>query len=633
MVAAALVWALRRDPDNKSVEIVAVPPRAIAVLPFDNLSHDASDEELALGVADSVLHQLASIPELIVVARSSSFSLGRPTPAAREAGRRLGVRYLVEGSVQRMGRTVRVTAQLIDADASRTLWSVKLDRAADAVFELQDQIADQVARELDVTLHGRPSEYARYGADAYLAFVRGRALVDSRTLVGVEESIKQFSRAVELSPSFAAAITELAWARVLRIDLQNDGQGEPDRQFKEIEQLVDRAIAIDPNAGEPYFMRAHYRYDVEHDATGAEADFRKGYELAPSFGPGLQWYADYLVVRGRSDEALAAIERARQVDPLGAENHYRKAEILRTGGTNLESAVALYLEAITVAPDFYPAYARLGQVRAVQGRFADAIRYAEKAVAIEPKVSWPRDRLLWFYLDIGELAAARDVLRGYVAPAPARVAANEAMLCMRAGNEDLAARRALAALQDDSVSSDGLAIVVATDVLIRRAIARHDPAMARRFILSIPGLEKAGRTLAVTAYDFPTVVQLATLEHKVGDASAGTALSLKILDFLDHGGQVVGIPGGEDWSRATLLAVLGRDDAALTYLEKYVRTSHFAFWERVEINPAFDALRTRPAFQLIEREEHALLREQQQALAVLRTKGEVPARAAAGKGC
>jgi hypothetical protein len=292
--------------------------------------------------------------------------------------------------------------------------------------------------------------------------------------------------------------------------------------------------------------------------------------------------------------------------------------------------VVLYLQAITVAPDFYPAYARLGQVRAVQGRFADAIRYAEKAVAIEPKVSWPRDRLLWFYLDIGELAAARDVLGGYAAPAPARMAANEAMLCMRAGNEDLAARRAQAVLQDESVNSDGLALIVATDVLIRRAIARHDPAMARRFILSIPGLEKAGRTLGVSETDFPTVVQLATLEHKVGDAAAVAALSLKILDFLDHGGQVVGLPGGADWSRAT---VLGRDDAALTYLEKYVRASHFAFWERVEINPAFDALRTRPAFQLIEREEQALRREQQQALAVLRMKGEVPVRAAAGNGC
>lgn len=135
---------------------VSGPPQTVAVLPFDNFGPTADDNYLARGVAGAVLHQLAANPRLTVVARSSSFSLGEPTPDAREAGRRLGARYIVEGSVEHAGSLLRVTAQLIDTRTNRELWSTRLDRDFGALFELQDQISGQVAREVEATLHGSP---------------------------------------------------------------------------------------------------------------------------------------------------------------------------------------------------------------------------------------------------------------------------------------------------------------------------------------------------------------------------------------------------------------------------------------------------------------------------------------------
>lgn len=140
----------------KGVQAVAAMPWTVAVLPFDNLGPTTDDDYITLGVAGAVLHQLAADPQLIVVARSSSFSLGMPTPDAHEAGRRLGVRYVVEGSVQHAGNLLRVTAQLIDTRTDRELWSTKLDRDFGSILQLQDQLSAQVARELEVTLHARP---------------------------------------------------------------------------------------------------------------------------------------------------------------------------------------------------------------------------------------------------------------------------------------------------------------------------------------------------------------------------------------------------------------------------------------------------------------------------------------------
>ncbi len=616
-----------------SVDVIAVQPRSVAVMPFESLSAEPDNEYIALGMADSVLHRLSSVPELIVVARSSSFALGKPAPDARDAGRRLGVRYLIEGSVQRAGKALRVATQLIDTTTNNELWSLKIDRTIDDVFAVQDQIAQRVAQQLDVTLHDRSAEYADLGTDAYLAFLKGRALLQSRKLGDIEDSIRQFSRAIELAPSFAAAMAELAYAKTLLASAQGTHNKDRSKLWPEVKALVDRAIAIDPAAGEPYFLRGMYKLDQNNDPGGAEADYRKGLDLAPNFGPGLRIYAEFLFERERYDETLAVIDRARLVDPLSAENHYRKGEVLRSGFRGNEEAAALYLQALAVQPNFYPAYTRLAQVRWNQGRIAEAIKYGEKSVAIESNATWTRDRLIWFYVEVGDLSAAREILRGFPPGAP-DIPLAESLICFRAGNLERTEALARKGVNDPDVN-DGLAIIFATDAIVERAIAMHTAASARQFILAIPDLKKDRGTLAVVAENFPTVLQLATLEHFVGDRELGDDLANRILAFTDHGG-IVGVAGREEWTRAVASALLGHNDAALDHLEKMIPLGgRVGWWVRLDRDPSFAALRATPRFQAIAADTRSWLQSQQQLLGRMRMRGEVPPRSAAAQpgGC
>lgn len=631
----------RQSQSKTSVDVVAVQPHSVAVLPFDNLSAEPNNDFIAVGIADSVLHQLASSPELIVISRSSSFALGKPAPDPRETGRRLGVRYLVAGSVQRAGSVLRVTAQLIDTSTNVEIWSLKLDRTIDEVFALQDQIAQRVAQQLDATVRSRSLEYARYGTDADLAFLKGRALIESRKVKDVEAAIEQFSRAVQLAPTFAAAMTELARAKYQLASLRSDVSVQLAALWPEFDALIDRAIQIDPGAGEPYFLRASRKLDGG-DTRGVEEDFRKGLELAPNYGPGLRDYANYLLEHGRYDEALEQIDRARLVEPLSAENHYRKGEMLRaseeglsvdggqssTASTRLEDAAALYLQALSVQPEFYPAYTRLAQVRWLQGRLAEAIKYAEKSVAVEPAVGWTRQRLVWLYVDLGDVPAARDVIGGYAADA-AEVAASEAIVCYRAGNSERTATILTHIFSNPNIDPQGFGIFIAPFALIERALANHDPSAARRFLTEVPGLKKTRGTLDVVDENFPWVVELASLEHAVGSQAVGTDLAQRIAQHLDASGaaHAPDLAGWDEWARAAAQAILGHNDAALTHLENLQRKGqHIGWWARIERDPAFASLRTTPRFQGVVSSTKFWLEGEVRQIAAMRERAEIPRR-------
>jgi len=324
---------------------------------------------------------------------------------------------------------------------------------------------------------------------------------------------------------------------------------------------------------------------------------------------------------------LTVIDRAILVDPLSAENHYRKGEVMREGRRR-EEAAALYLQALAVKPDFYPAYTRLAQVRFNQGRTAEAIKYGERSVAIEPTVQWTRDRLDWFYVDIGDLRAARDVVRGFPPGSP-DILLEQALICFRAGNLGQAEALARKGLRDPD-ANDGLASDFATEAVVERAIAMHAPASARQFILAIPDLKKDRGALLVVAENFPAVLQLATLEHFVGNGQMGDELAQAILDFTDHGGDVGALAGQDEWTRAAASALLGHNDAALDHLEKLNRSGRrVGWWVWLEGHPIFAAVRGTPRFRAIASDTRSWLQTQLQLLDQMRQQGEIPPRSAA----
>ena len=326
-------WPAREAPElpaaKPSVALTELPPRTVAILPFENLSADAGDEFVAFGVAESVLHRLASIQDLTLIARTSSFAFRDKPADAREIGRALNARYLVEGSVHRAGDRLRVTAQLIDAATGVHVWSLRFDRTIDDIFAVEDEISQSVARALEVSLGEKQHPFARYGTDAYLAFLEGRALIASRKVADAERAIERFSRAIEIAPTFAAAYAALAGAHLhlVHIYAAPNSSDIAVSAHRKAEPLLARALQLDDSLGEAYVLRARLK-DLKGDTSGAEADFRKGLALSPNDGPGHELFANFLEHEGRIDEALAAVDRARVVDPLYPRSHYFKGLLL-----------------------------------------------------------------------------------------------------------------------------------------------------------------------------------------------------------------------------------------------------------------------------------------------------------------
>ena len=616
-------------PQKASVDVVAVQPRSIAVLPFDNLSTETGNEYIAAGMAESVLNRLGTSRQLVVIARSSSFALGKSALDARDAGRKLGVGYLVEGSVQRVGRKLRVNAQLIDTTHDTEMWSLSFDRTIDDVFAVEDEIAQRVADKLAISLHEPSANYASFGAEAYFELLKGRALLETRKISDVEASILHFSRALELAPTFAAALTDLAYAKYTLASVRGNFSKQARTLLPDIKSLVNRAIQLDPSAGAPYYLRAELQSDDIRGAAEAEADYRKAFELAPNYASGVYGYGNFLVNHGRDDEALAILDRAILLDPLAPSNHYLRATILRETLGRTDQAAASYQQAIAVAPEFYPAYTRLAQVRFLEGKLAEAIKLGEKSIAIEPQVRWTRERLIWFFVHLDDLAAARDVLRGFDA-GHAGAPMAEALICYRTGNLERAEYFTHTALLNDPDSDQGgMAFIVAIEAVIERALAQHSPVTARQFILAIPGLKLDHGKIAVVDDNWPFFVQMAAFERQSGDLGAAKDLALGILDFAERSSKAPGPPGMLDWTRASALAILGRNDDALSSLEKMMGVgNHMRWFVTFERDPTFVPLRAMPRFQKMAADTKVWLAGQQQLVRQMRQRGEIPPRAA-----
>jgi TolB-like protein/DNA-binding winged helix-turn-helix (wHTH) protein len=197
--------------------------RSIAVLPFNTLSSAPENEFFAMGLADAILHQLASLSEIVVISGTSSFAFKGSNRDIRDIGRQLNARYVLEGSVQSEKDRLRVTAQLIDSATGGHVWSLRFDRKPDSVFAMQDEIAQEVARALGVSLDPattkRLAGQGTTNLDAYLAYAKARILLSSRKVADADLAIESLSRAIEIDLGYAAAYAALADAWMSRSQL------------------------------------------------------------------------------------------------------------------------------------------------------------------------------------------------------------------------------------------------------------------------------------------------------------------------------------------------------------------------------------------------------------------------------
>ena len=579
-----------------------LPARTIAILPFENLSTDPGNEYVAFGVAESVLHRLAGIRGLTLIARTSSFAYRDKPTDVREIGRALNARYLVEGSVQRSGERLRVTAQLIDAATGGHVWSLRFDREIGDIFAVEDQIAQSVARALEVSLGQETHPYARYGTDAYLAFMQGRALVASRKVADAERAIERFSHAVRIAPTFAAAHVALADAHLHLAQVTDDSCSTPNAPAAHhtAQPMLEHALKLDDSLGEAYVLRADLK-DCSGDATGAEADFRRGLALSPSYGWGHERFADFLSERQRTAEALAAIDRARSIDPLTPRNHYLKGLILQNQGS-IEEAEALYLQSLAVAPDFHPALMRLATIRAYhQGRFAEGLKLAEQAVAIDARPAWMLQRPVALYLELEDVDAART----FVAQQPqSERPALWVPICLFKRQVERAADLLQA---NPDRWSDTLTHDVEAYVIRDSALASRQSARAQEALTGPP----------VRPYGSYGTIALAQVRLALGDRREAESLAREVLAEKK----------AKSNTHAVALALLGQHAEALEQLQReFERGWRKRWWYVFDREPAFEPLRSDPRFQALAARARAHARAQRRLLEQMRERSEVPRR-------
>ena len=360
-----------------------------------------------------------------MIARTSSFAFQGRHIDAREIGRKLNARYLLEGSLQSDHGRLRVIAQLVDSTTGVHVWSMRFDRTPQDLFALQDEIAVAVARALEFERHGecrpRIAQQDTKNLEAWIAYQQGRALAATRKKADLERATERFAEAMRRDPAFASAYVALAETRLLLtlFSTSDTWLGSvpllPSSEARaQIERLLARAIALNGRDGRAYLVRAW----IQEDAAQAEADYRRGLALSPNdamgdddsrnsvlFGPQGEFFDPV-----KRPEAFEMIDRARELDPLTPTAHLTKAIMVLYGRSDIEQANALLLQALTVQPNYYPALMRLAELRwCCQGETAEGIKYGEQALALEPQASWPRHYLVRFYLDLEDPQAAEEI--------------------------------------------------------------------------------------------------------------------------------------------------------------------------------------------------------------------------------
>ncbi|AEU35447.1 winged helix-turn-helix domain-containing tetratricopeptide repeat protein [Granulicella mallensis] len=282
---------------------------SLAVLPLQNLSGDPSQEYFADGMTDELITELARIPNLRVVSRTSVMASKDSHRSLADIVRQLDVDAIVEGSIVRSGDRIRITAQLIDARTDRHLWAQSFEGPASDVLSLQDSVAQQIATQARFVL-AAPAPRTPVNPAAYDAYLRGRYFLNKQDL---SHSLESFQQAMALDPTYASAYASYASA----LDAATTfGIGTPEQVMPKAIAAAQRAIQLDPQNGEAYTALGSVQTIYQWDWTAAEQNLTRGISLNPNDSIAEFKYAVYLDAVGRPQDAVTHMRRALQLDPL-----------------------------------------------------------------------------------------------------------------------------------------------------------------------------------------------------------------------------------------------------------------------------------------------------------------------------
>ena len=379
---------------------------SLAVLPLKNLSGDPAQEYFSDGMTEAIIGHLSMIRGLRVVSRTSVMQFKDTRMSAPEIAKRLQVDALVEGSVIRQGGRVRVHAQLIRGATDEHFWSETYDRDLGDTLALESEVAQSVARKVEVTITGKEHERlvaARHvSPEVYESYLKGQFTKGFRRS-DVEKKIAYFEEAVNKDSTFAPAYLGLANAYE---DLGSTFVGGPTDEVRpKAINAARKALELDPQLAEAHALLAELHQDQWQWAE-AEAEYKLALDLKPNDVATHIGFADWLLCQGRVDEALTWAQRARELDPLGISG-------VQTGwilsfARRYDEAIRELRGVLAVRPDYDYALWSLGFALIGKGQYEEAIRVLEKTVSIMDRSAGSIEFLATAYAHAGR---RREALR------------------------------------------------------------------------------------------------------------------------------------------------------------------------------------------------------------------------------
>jgi len=377
LLASVVTWKLAW---NRRAPVI----RSLAVLPFESLSNDASQDYFADGMTDELISDLGQISALRVISRTSVMAYKHARKPLPQIARELNVDAVVEGTVLRSDDRVRITAQLIEASADKHLWSQSYEGDLRDTLALQNKVAQAIADQIRISLN--PQEQAALknvkvvNPGAYVSYLKGRYFWNKRTAESLKVALAYFNQAIEEEPTYAQAYSGLADTYALLGDWQYAVM-TPREALPKAKAAAIKALELDGALGEAHNSLAFCLDGFDWDLDGAGKEFRRAIELNPGYATAHHWYSWHLALGHRYDEALVEMRKAESLDPLSLVINADLAELLALAHSYDES-ILQSRKTIEMDPNFGLAHNHLGQAYLLKHMNDEAIAELQKAVQL-----------------------------------------------------------------------------------------------------------------------------------------------------------------------------------------------------------------------------------------------------------
>ncbi len=392
--------------DNSNNTLNGDSSKSIAVLAFANMSSDKEQDYFSDGISEEILNLLANVPNLKVISRTSSFSFKEKDVTTEEIGKTLHVNHILEGSVRKSGNTIRITAQLINANDGAHVWSKTYDRTMADVFKIQDEIASRVTKQLKITLFGNKIKSKTTNAEAYTPFLQARQLFRQHTAKSFINAEKLIQQSIALDSTYAPS-----WAlfsEIVNVATYNYGSKSLKDGYETGIAAAKKAVELDPDYALGYtvlasFQRSNWNYN------DADKNIKKALQLEPNNPNVIFAAASHAVDMGRMEEGIKLQLKTIALDPLNYNNHYN-LPIYYIWTEQYEKAEPVLQEYMLHLPNSDITHSLMSLILLGKGEKEKALIEAEK----EPSEFWRSDAKCRIVYALGEKTKADTLLKDLV---------------------------------------------------------------------------------------------------------------------------------------------------------------------------------------------------------------------------